>query len=36
MGTEALAPLEPVSWNEMRDPRSGKTEKRKVARPEGI
>lgn len=27
-------PLVPISWQEMRDPASGKTEKRKVAKPD--
>ncbi|CEH15811.1 Exosomal 3'-5' exoribonuclease complex, subunit ski4 (Csl4) [Ceraceosorus bombacis] len=31
-----IPPLEPVSWIEMRDPRTGVIEKRKVAKPEGV
>lgn len=28
--------LEPISWCEMRDPKTGETEKRKVAKPEWL
>ncbi|KAJ4486278.1 hypothetical protein J3R30DRAFT_3283674 [Lentinula aciculospora] len=34
--SEAGATMEPVSWQEMRCPRTGKVEKRKCAKPEGI
>ncbi|TEB39264.1 hypothetical protein FA13DRAFT_1751692 [Coprinellus micaceus] len=34
--SEAGATLEPVSWQEMRCPKTGKIEKRKCAKPEGL
>jgi exosome complex component CSL4 len=30
------ATLEPISWQEMRCPKTGKVEKRKCAKPEGL
>ena len=32
----AGATMEPVSWQEMRCPKTGKIEKRKCAKPEGL
>ncbi|KAI0068393.1 hypothetical protein BV25DRAFT_1875898 [Artomyces pyxidatus] len=34
--SEAGATMEPVSWQEMRCPKTGKIEKRKCAKPEGL
>ncbi|KZT75181.1 hypothetical protein DAEQUDRAFT_24424 [Daedalea quercina L-15889] len=34
--SEAGATMEPVSWQEMRCPRTGRIEKRKCAKPEGL
>ncbi|KZV82845.1 hypothetical protein EXIGLDRAFT_626459 [Exidia glandulosa HHB12029] len=34
--SEAGAPLEPISWQEMRCPKTGRVEKRKCAKPDGI
>ncbi|KAI0318471.1 hypothetical protein OF83DRAFT_1163425 [Amylostereum chailletii] len=34
--SEAGATMEPVSWQEMRCPKTGKVEKRKCAKPEGL
>lgn len=34
--SEAGATMEPVSWQEMRCPKTGKLEKRKCAKPEGL
>lgn len=34
--TVAGATMEPVSWQEMRCPRTGRIEKRKCAKPEGL
>ncbi|KIK06876.1 hypothetical protein K443DRAFT_230606 [Laccaria amethystina LaAM-08-1] len=34
--SEAGATLEPISWQEMRCPKTGKVEKRKCAKPEGL